>query len=63
MYFINQKNGKILKTFEMETAGSSPPIIYRTSQGQQISIIAGSMNYNGYNKNYPTSIYTFKLND
>tara|TARA_B100002052_G_scaffold298686_1_gene333005 strand:- start:1089 stop:3209 length:2121 start_codon:yes stop_codon:yes gene_type:complete len=63
VYFINQKNGKILKTFEMETAGSSPPIIYRTSQGQQISIIAGSMNYNGYNKNYPTSIYTFKLND
>ena len=62
IYFLNQKNGKILKTFQMNAGGSSPPLIYKTSNGEQITVLSGSMNYNGYKKNYPTTIYTFKLN-
>ncbi len=63
IYFLNQKDGKILKTFQMEAGGSAPPIIYKTSSGEQISVISGSMSYQGYQQNQPTKIYTFKLNN
>ena len=62
IYFINQKNGQILKTFQMDAGGSAPPIIYKTTEGEQISIVSGSMGYIGFKKNHPTTIYTFKLN-
>tara|TARA_B100000787_G_scaffold133878_1_gene102715 strand:+ start:1063 stop:3372 length:2310 start_codon:yes stop_codon:yes gene_type:complete len=62
IYFINQNNGKILKTFKMEAAGSSPPIIYKDKDGEKITIITGTMNYTGFDGNSPTQIYTFGLN-
>ncbi len=62
IYFINQNNGKILKTFKMEAAGSSPPIIYKDQDGEKITVITGSMNYTGFDGNSPTQIYTFSLN-
>ena len=62
IYFINQNNGKILKTFKMEAAGSSPPIIYKDKDGEKITVITGSMNYTGFDTNSPTQIYTFSIN-
>ena len=62
IYFINQNNGKILKTFKMEAAGSSPPIIYKDKDGEKITVITGSMNYTGFDTNSPTQIYTFGIN-
>jgi len=46
----------------MDAGGSAPPIIYKTTEGEQISIVSGSMGYIGFKKNHPTTIYTFKLN-
>ena len=62
IYFINQNNGEILKTFKMEAAGSSPPIIYKDTDGEKITVITGTMNYTGFGGNSPTQIYTFSIN-
>ena len=62
IYFINQNNGEILKTFKMEAPGSSPPIIYKDQDGEKITVITGSMSYTGFDGNSPTQIYTFGLN-
>ena len=60
--YIATGNGKILKTFKMEAAGSSPPIIYKDKDGEKITVITGSMNYTGFDTNSPTQIYTFSIN-
>lgn len=62
VYFIDQTNGKILKTYEMKSGGSAPPIIYQNKENEQITIISGGMGYSNFNKNMSTSIYTFSLN-
>jgi quinoprotein glucose dehydrogenase len=62
IYFINQNNGEILKTFKMEAAGSSPPIIYKDKDGEKITVVTGTMNYSGFDGNSPTQIYTFSIN-
>lgn len=62
VYFIDQTNGKILKTYEMKSGGSAPPIIYQNKENEQITIISGGMGYSNFNQNMSTSIYTFSLN-
>lgn len=62
VYFINQNNGDILKTFKMLNSRSSPPIIYKDDEGEKISITSGVMNYPGFNKVSEIEIYTFSLN-
>ena len=62
IYFINQNNGEILKTFKMEAAGSSPPIIYKDEDDEKITVVTGTMNYSGFDGNSPTQIYTFSIN-
>ena len=62
IYFLNQNNGEVLKTFKMDAAGSSPPIIYKDQDGEKITVITGTMNYTGFEGNSPTQIYTFSLN-
>ena len=61
IYFINQNNGEILKTFKMQAAGSSPPIIYKDEESEKITVITGTMGYTGFDGNSPTQIYTFSI--
>ena len=42
----------------MDAGGSVPPIIYKTTEGEQISIVSGSMGYIGFKK-ITNKIYTF----
>ena len=61
IYFIDQKNGKILKTFEMKSGGTAPPMIYKNQGSEQITVISGGMGYTDFNQRMGTSIYTFSL--
>ena len=61
VYFINQNNGKILKTFKMNAPGSSPPTIYKSKTGEKITIVSGTMRYPGFDGNAETQIYTFGI--
>ena len=61
VYFINQNNGEILKTFKMNAPGSSPPIIYKSKTGEKITIVSGTMRYPGFEGNAVTQIYTFGI--
>ncbi len=61
VYFINQKNGDILNTFELDSPGSAPPIIFKDDKGEKISVISGMMNYTGFDQKSETTIYTFGI--
>ena len=57
---IDPKNGKILWEYEMEAAGSAPPIIYSIKGKQFVSFIATGGRYHNYKKKGST-IYTFSI--
>ena len=59
-YAIDPKNGKILWEYEMEAAGSAPPIIYNLEGKQFVSFIATGGRYHNYKKKGST-IYTFSI--
>ena len=40
IYAINSLNGKVVWSFEMESAGSAPPILYEINGKQHVSIIS-----------------------
>ena len=59
VYFVNQKNGNILNTFELDSPSSAPPIIFKDDIGEKISVVSGMMNYTGFDQKSETTIYTF----
>ena len=61
IYFLDQNNGNILKTFKMESRGTAPPIIYKDKQSEKITIISGGNDGKNLSENSPTKIYTFGL--
>lgn len=63
VYAINGNNGDILWSFEMEAAGSAPPILYEINGKQYVSIVStgGYGEFFGEYKSKGSSIYTFSI--
>lgn len=59
-YAIDSLDGTELWSFEMEAAGSTPPIIYNIKGKQYVSFLATGGAYHNYKKRGST-IYTFSL--
>lgn len=60
IYAIDSKTGKKLWNFEMQAAGSAPPIIYEIDSKEYLSVISTGGKYHNY-KNKDSSIYTFRV--
>ena len=63
VYAINSINGKVIWSFEMESAGSAPPILYEVNGKQYVSIVStgGFGEFFGEYKSKGSSIYTFSV--
>ena len=63
IYAINSINGKVIWSFEMESAGSAPPILYEVNGKQYVSIVStgGFGEFFGEYKSKGSSIYTFSV--
>jgi len=62
IYALNSINGKVIWSFEMESAGSAPPIIYEVNGEQYMSIVStGGYEKVGEYKSKGSSIYTFAV--
>ena len=61
VYLLNQQNGEILWKYEMESAGSSPPIFFQIDGKQFFSIISSGGLFHEYKKKSST-LYTFAIN-
>ena len=63
IYAINSINGEIVWSFEMESAGSAPPILYEVDGKQYVSIVStgGYGEFFGEYKLKGSSIYTFSV--
>ena len=61
-YAINSVTGEKLWSFQMEAAGSAPPIIFNQNDKQYISFISTGGNYHNYEEKSST-IYTFTILD
>ena len=59
-YAIDSLDGKELWSFEMEAAGSAPPILYNIKGRQYVSFLSTGGAYHNYKKRGST-IYTFSL--
>ena len=59
----NSINGKVIWSFEMESAGSAPPILYEVNGKQYVSIVStgGFGEFFGEYKSKGSSIYTFSV--
>ena len=60
VYAMDANNGEILWDFEMNAAGSAPPIIFEVDNKEYVSILSTGGSYYSYNKK-DSSIYTFAL--
>ena len=64
VYALNSINGKVIWSYEMESAGSAPPIIYEVNGKQYVSIVStGGFEKVGEYKSKGSSIYTFSIED
>ena len=61
VYLLNQKTGEIIWNYEMESAGSAPPIFFQINGKQFFSIISSGGLFHEYKKKGST-LYTFSLN-
>lgn len=63
VYAINSLNGKVVWSFEMESAGSAPPILYEINGKQHVSIVStgGHGELFGEYKSKGSTIYTFSI--
>ena len=60
VYGINAVNGDVLWSFEMDSAGSAPPILYEINGKQHVSIVSTGGIFEEY-KSKGSSIYTFSI--
>ena len=60
VYGINAVNGDVLWSYEMESAGSAPPILYEIDGKQHVSIVSTGGFFGEY-KSKGSSIYTFSI--
>ena len=60
VYGINAINGDVLWSFEMDSAGSAPPILYEINGKQHVSIVSTGGIFEEY-KSKGSSIYTFSI--
>ena len=60
VYGINAKNGDVLWSFEMDSAGSAPPILYEINGKQHVSIVSTGGIFKEF-KSKGSSIYTFSI--
>ena len=60
VYAINSTNGEVIWSFEMESAGSAPPILYEVNGKQHVSIISTGGFFSEY-KSKGSTIYTFSV--
>ena len=63
IYAINSINGEVIWSFEMDAAGSAPPILYEIDGKQYVSIgsTGGYGEFFGEYKSKGSSIYTFSI--
>ena len=63
IYAINSINGKIVWSFEMESAGSAPPILYEVDGKQYVSIVStgGYGEFFGEYSSKGSTLYTFSV--
>jgi quinoprotein glucose dehydrogenase len=63
IYALNSIDGKVIWSFEMESAGSAPPILYEVNGKQYVSIVStgGYGEFFGEYKSKGSSIYTFSI--
>ena len=63
IYALNSINGKVIWSFEMESAGSAPPILYEINGKQYVSVVStgGYGEFFGEYKSKGSSIYTFTV--
>jgi quinoprotein glucose dehydrogenase len=63
IYALNSINGEVIWSFEMESAGSAPPILYEINGKQYVSVVStgGYGEFFGEYKSKGSSIYTFSI--
>ena len=63
VYALNAINGDVVWSFEMEAAGSAPPILYEINGKQFVSVVStgGYGEFFGEYKSKASSIYTFSI--
>ena len=63
VYALNSITGEVIWSFEMESAGSAPPILYEVNGKQYVSIVStgGNGDLFGEYKSKGSSIYTFSI--
>ena len=63
IYAINSINGEVIWSFEMDSAGSAPPILYEIDGKQYVSIVStgGYGEFFGEYKSKGSSLYTFSI--
>ena len=63
VYAVNSINGEVAWSFEMESAGSAPPILYEINGEQFVSVVStgGYGEFFGEYKSKGSSIYTFSV--
>lgn len=59
-YILNSDNGQIVWSYEMEAAGSAPPIIFKHNGREYVSFVSTGGNYFNY-KEKGSTIYTFTI--
>ncbi len=59
-YAIDSVSGDILWTYQMDAAGSAPPIIFKHKNKQYVSFVSTGGQYAFFNKKSST-IYTFGI--
>jgi quinoprotein glucose dehydrogenase len=59
-YILNSDNGEVVWSYEMEAAGSSPPIIFKHDGREYVSFVSTGGNYFKY-KEKGSTIYTFTI--
>lgn len=60
IYAINSNNGKILWDYQMDAAGSAPPLIYNVNGKQYLTIFSSGGLFSEY-KEKASKIYTFSI--
>ena len=61
-YALDENNGEELWSYQMEAAGSAPPIIFNLNGKQYVSIVSSGGYFHNFKKKGST-IYTFTISD
>ena len=61
VFALNTENGEILWEYQMNTAGSAPPMVFKYNDKQYIGVVSTGGAYFNY-KEKASDIYIFALN-